>query len=330
MLKFTRKKFLFMVCCFLCLFTLASCTRDSSMIHVGIVQYVTAPPLDDARLGIIEALADAGYKDGENVKITEYNPQTDTSTLKLMAKSAIRDNDIVFAIATPVAEALVKESEERGSDVPILFTAVTDPVSTHIVSNAEHPGGNISGTTDMNPVAQQVAFIKDLNPNATKLGFLYTAGEDNSIIQLNLARAAAEDLGVTLISQSISNVNELQTATNSLINSGVDAIYLPTDNTIVASASVVLGLTNLHQVPTICGESSFLNVGGTITLGINYKQLGKLTGEMGVKLLKEETKVGDMAVQSLTSFDLVLNVTEAEKNGIPISQELKDKADIIQ
>ncbi len=321
------------------LFSLLGCQKkkglkekyeNNEVINISIVQLLTAPPLDDARLGIIQALNDAGFIEKKNIKITLYNPENNTSSLKQMVTSAIKESDLIFAIATPVAQSLAKEAEKQGSNVPIIFTAVTDPVSSGIIDNSEKPGKKVTGTSDMNPVADQVDLFKALNASNKKLGFIYTSSESNSIIQLNLAKAKAKELDIELVIQAIASVNDLGTAVQSLINSGVDAIYLPTDNTISANASVVINETNLRHIPTICGEESFLTVGGTITLGINYKELGILTGQMAVEVIKGEKEIESMAVKTLTNFELIVNKTAAEANNISIPQTIISRADSIK
>lgn len=328
-MKKSTKLFLFITLCLMGTLCLASCNKKDGTI-VTIIQYTTATPLDQAREGIIEALKEGGFEDGKNITIQVLNCEKNQSTLKQMVEKALGESDLIFAIATPVAQALKSEVDKQGSTVPILFTAVTDPVDAGILEDATHPGGNISGTNDMNPVAQQTAFIKDLNPNAKKIGVLYTSSEDNSILQLNLVKTKAQEIGIEVEAKAVTGVNDLMTAIDALIAAGVDAIYLPTDNNVSENAKAVIDKINLNSIPTICGESTFVEVGGTITLGVSYPSLGKITGEMGVKILKNEVKVGDIPVGCDTNLSLMINVTVAEASGITISQALKDRADTIK
>ena len=294
---------------------------------IGIVQYTSAGALDSACEGIVEGLSNGGFKDGKNVKITVYNPQANQADLATMAEQAIQDNDLVFAIATPVALVLKAEAEKQGSDIPILFTAVTDPVASGIVSDATHPGGNITGTNDMNPVADQIALAKELGIEVKKIGMVYTSSESNSIIQANLAKAKCQELGITLVEKQISTVNDLQSAVSTLVESDkVDVMYIPTDNIVADNMNTVTTICNNNKVVTICGEEGQLAGGGILTLGINYKNLGLLTGEMAVKILKNEAKAGDLAVQGLTKFELVINKTKADEAGIVIPAALLEKA----
>ena len=295
--------------------------------RIGIVQYVSAGALDSAREGIVEALEKGGFVDGKNVKINIYNPQAKQEDLATMAEQAIQDNDIVFAIATPVALVLKAEAEKQGSDIPILFTAVTDPVASGIIDNATKPGGNISGTSDMNPVADQIALARELGITVNKIGMVFTSSESNSLVQANLADAKCRELGFTLVQRQISTVNDLQNAVTDLVeNEKVDVMYIPTDNIVADNMNTVATICNNNKVITICGEEGLVNAGGIVTLGINYKELGKLTGEMAVKVLKGEAKVGDLAVATLTNFELVINKAKATEAGISIPEALLAKA----
>ena len=295
--------------------------------RIGIVQYVSAGALDSAREGIEEALKEGGFVNGKNVKITVYNPQAKSEDLATMAEQAIQDNDLVFAIATPVALVLKAEAEKQGSDIPILFTAVTDPVASGIIASATKPGGNISGTSDMNPVADQIALAKELGITVNKVGIVFTSSESNSLIQANLADAKCKELGFTLVQRQISTVNDLQSAVTDLVeNEKVDVMYIPTDNIVADNMNTVATICNNNKVITICGEEGLVNAGGIVTLGINYKELGKLTGEMAVKVLKGEAKVGDLAVATLTKFELVINKKVATEAGITLPEALLAKA----
>ena len=295
--------------------------------RIGIVQYVSAGALDSAREGIEEALKEGGFVNGKNVKITVYNPQAKQEDLATMAEQAIQDNDLVFAIATPVALVLKAEAEKQGSDIPILFTAVTDPVASGIIASANKPGGNISGTSDMNPVADQIALAKELGITVNKVGIVFTSSESNSLIQANLADAKCRELGFTLVQRQISTVNDLQSAVTDLVeNEKVDVMYIPTDNIVADNMNTVATICNNNKVITICGEEGLVNAGGIVTLGINYKELGNLTGEMAVKVLKGEAKVGDLAVATLTKFELVINKKVAAEAGIVIPEALLAKA----
>lgn len=319
------KKVISLCLVMLCVGMLASC-KSGDKKEITIIQFVSASALDDACSGVIEALEEAGFVDGENVTITVQNPQGDTSSLSLMAQNAVRKSDLVVAIATPTAIAVQNECKKQNKDVPVIFTAVTDPVASGLVASNDAPGANVTGTNDMNPVKEQVELIKELNKDATKLGVLYTASEPNSAIQVGLVKEACEAIGIEVVEQTVTSLNDIKTMTQALVAKGVDAIYLPTDNNISSAISTVTNVTNEAGVPTICGEEGMVGGGGTITLGINYFNLGKITGQMAAEVLNG-ADTSTMKVQSLTNFTLVINQKAASSAGITIPDALLAKAD---
>ncbi len=337
MKKLVKNLLLVVFVCCLC-FGLASCKKKKSLaekvadgdtINVAIIQYVSAPPLDMARAGIIEGLKDAGFEDGKNIKIDIFNCNEDVSTITQSVETAINRCDVIFAIATPVAQVVVAQLNKKGIEIPSFFTAVTDPVASGIMDSATNPSGSITGTSDLNQVAKQVAILKEMNPNAKKLGFIYSSSENNSLVQLQLAQEAAKGLGIEIVSQSVQSATEFKTVTETLINKGVDAIYLPTDNKLAANAKTVIDVANLKKVPTIAGESAFLSSGATLCYGsVNYTTLGHMTGEMAARVMKGEKTVATSPVEYFSSTEIEINKTASDAAGITLPQELLDKATI--
>ena len=328
------KKIKSLLCILLCVVSLCilgGCKKDKGDKEdkkvVTIIQYVSATALDNACEGIKQGLKEAGFVDGENIKLNVYNPQAKADTLSQYAEKALEESDIVFAIATPVALELVELSKKLGSEVPIVFTAVTDPVSSGILEDAKNPGGFVTGTTDLNPVANQIALAKEIKADASKVGFIYTAGESNSVIQLNLAKEAAANKGLTIVDRAATNSSDIEQVVTNLISSGIEFLYIPTDNEIAANMKLVANLCNESGVVTICGESGMLSDGGTITVGsVDYVALGKMTAEMGAKILNG-TKPGDLAVQAWNGDELIVNKTNVEKFNLSVSEEIVNKAD---
>ena len=306
-------------------FVFGGCGKKEKKV-VSIIQYVSAPALDNAKDGIIEGLKSKGFVDGENIEIVVYNPQAKSDTLAQMCETAVKKSDLIFAIATPVAQALVNELDKQGANVPVLFTAVTDPVQSNIIKDAKKPGGLISGTSDINPVSDQVNLIKEINPSATKLGFIYTAGENNSVIQLNMAKEAASKIGVEVIDMACTTSTDLEQVTRSLISAGIDALYVPTDNDVASQMALLASICNEAKVVTICGEEGLVGDGGTITVGsVNYLELGKMTGVMGADVLNGKD-VGTMAVQYFSSTELKINKSAVAEFGLAIPETLMNKA----
>jgi putative ABC transport system substrate-binding protein len=292
------------------------------MIKIGISQLVEHPALDSAREGFIEALKEAGYEDGKNIKIDFQNAQNDITNAQTIARKFVDEKvDMILAIATPAAQAAANVTK----DIPILITAVTDPVSAGLAESLEKPGGNVTGTTDMNPVAEQIKLIKDLVPNAKKVGILYNAGEINSKVQVDIAKQAAAEYGLTIIEATVSNSNEVSQATQSLMGR-VDAIYVPTDNTIVSSIGAVIKVANDHKIPVIGSERGQVEAGAIATKGIDYKELGKQTGRIAVEIIKGK-KPQDIPIEGAKVVTLIINQKAAETIGLTIPKDILDNAD---
>ncbi len=283
---------------------------------IGITQIVSHASLDASREGFKQALADAGLQ----VTYDEQNAQGDQATATSIAnKFAGADLDLVLAIATPTAQA----SAQVLTDVPILFTAVTDPVAAKLVASNEAPGANVTGTTDMNPVAEQLALIKRIKPDARTVGVIYSSGEVNSEVQVAAAREAAPGLGLELVEKTITTTGEVQQAVSSL---DVDAIYVPTDNNVVAGLSAVIAHAEAKKIPLVAGEGDSVKNGALITYGLDYAKLGYQTGEMAVKILTEGADPATMPVESQKDLALVVNKAAAERMGVTLPDDLVAEA----
>ena len=225
----------------------------------------------------------------------------------------------MLAIATPAAQSIAGKTKE----IPILGTAITDYVAAKLVNSNEAPGGNVSGTTDMNPIKEQIDLLVKLVPDAKTVGVLYTSSEENSRVQAKIAKEAIEALGLTYTEVTVTNSNDVQQATQSIVDK-CDAIYLPTDNIIASSMPVIYGITSQSKTPVICGESGMVENGGLATLGINYYDLGYKTGLMAIKILKGEATCHHMPIESADKFDFAINGTVAKEIGIEIPDDLAE------
>lgn len=293
---------------------------ETEVLKVGIVQYMDHVALDAARQGFVDALADNGYVDGENITIDLQNAQGDQSNLSTISDRFVSEKEnLVLAIATPATQAIAGKTTE----IPILGTAVTDYVSARLVDSNEAPGSNVTGTTDMNPIKEQIDLLVKLVPDAKTVGVLYTSSEDNSILQAGIAKEAIEKLGLNYVEVTVTNSNDVQQATQSIVGK-CDAIYIPTDNTFATAMPVVYGVTSVSKTPVICGESGMVDNGGLATLGINYYDLGYQTGLMGVKILKGEAEPASMPIEASTKFDFAINGAVAEEIGLTIPADLQE------
>lgn len=307
----------------LSLIIISTLTAGAADYKIGISQFVEHPALDSAREGFIDGLEEAGYSKNQ-IEYVIQNAQADFATAQSIAQKFRNDNfDLVLTIATPNSQATANVIK----DTPVLFTAVTDPVKSGLLTNLENPGGNLTGTTDMNPVARQIELIKEFIPNLTDLGVLYNPGEVNSVVQIDIVKKVAEKMKIEVHEATVSNTSEVSLAASSLMGK-VDAIYVPTDNIIVSALPSVLNITNQNKVPVFASENGQVKQGSIATLGIDYYLLGKQTGKMAAEILAGADPA-KMAVQSSDELKLYLNKKAAQNLGLKIPDAVLNRADVI-
>lgn len=289
-------------------------------VKIGTIQYVSHPSLDAVTKGFKKGMEEAGYT-GDKISYDDNNAQGDQATNASIVGKLASDSDIdlVLAIATPSAQAAAQSI----TSIPVLFSAVTDPVDAKLVDSNEAPGANVTGTSDKNPVKEQLELLKQISPDAKKVGIVYSSGEANSAVQVQWAKDAAAQLGLTIEESAISAPSEVQQAANSL---DVDAFYVPTDNAVVSALEGLLQTAQTKKIPVIAADGDSVKRGATATFGINYEKLGVQTAKMADKILKGEAKPASMPVETLTEVDLYLNETAAKKIGLEFPAELKDQA----
>lgn len=299
------------------------CSKKDKVFHIGVNQLVTHAALDASYKGFVDALKEAGYEDGKNIKIDFQNAQGDQSNANTIATKLVNENnDLILAIATPSGQACANATK----DIPILITAVTDPAGSGLVKSNKAPGGNVSGTSDLTPINDQIGLLKKLVPNAKKIAVLYCSSESNSKIQAKIAFDAAKSYNLDAIEATVSNTNEIQQVVQSLVGK-VDAIYAPTDNTIASAMDTVSQIANDNKIPVICGEKGMVDKGGLATYGIDYYKLGQLTGKQAVKIIKGEAEPATMPIEYLPKdqYELTINKEVANKLGITIPADLQTK-----
>lgn len=299
---------------------LSGCGKRKDLIKIGINQLVSHEALDASYQGFVDALADSGYLDGENIKIDYQNAQNDPATLNTIATKLVNDgSDLILAIATPSAQAVANATR----DIPILVTAVTDPAGSDLVESNEAPGGNISGTSDLTPIKLQIQLLTKLVPEAKTIAILYSSSESNSKIQVEIAKEAAKELNLETVEATVSNTNDIEQVVQSLVGK-VDAIYAPTDNTIASGMPTVAMVANPNGIPIICGEEGMVGKGGLATYGINYYKLGWLTGKQAVRIIKDDAKPATMPIEYLPEDEYTVTINEevAKQLGIVIPKEL--------
>jgi putative ABC transport system substrate-binding protein len=288
---------------------------------VAITQIVEHPALDACRKGVQDALADAGFVTGKTLKWQYESAQGNMATAVQIARKFTGDTpDVIVAIATPSAQAAVAATKT----LPIVFSAVTDPVSAKLVSNWERPGANVTGTSDMAPVDKHLAMIKRLAPGVRRLGFLYNPGEVNSVSSLEAVRKAAPAAGIEVLEGAAPKSSEVLAAARSLIGK-VDAFYVPTDNTVVSAFEAVVKVGIDAKIPVFAGDTDSVERGAVAALGFNYYEVGRQTGEMVVRILKGE-KPGDIPVSGVRKMDLWLNLASAAKMGVSVPDAMVGEA----
>lgn len=296
-----------------------SCGNDSKekVVKIGVVQLVEHPALDANYQGFVDGLKEAGYVDGKNIKIDYQNAQGEQANCVTISQKLINDrSDLIFAIATPAAQAVANLTDE----IPIVISSVTDPESAKLVGSNTAPGGNVTGTSDLTPCAAQMQLLKKICPEAKTVGMLFCSSEQNSYFQIALAEKACDELGLKYVEATVSNSNEIQQVVQALTKK-VDVIYSPTDNMIAAGMTLVAQVATENGIPTIVGEEGMVNAGGLATYGLSYYELGKQTAKMAVEIL-EGKNPGDMPIQYLDKCDLKVNEETAKKLGITIPADL--------
>lgn len=287
--------------------------------EIGILKMMDHAALNAAEEGFVAALSDNGLTDGDNVTIDYKNANGDSNNYSTIADQFVMDEkDLVLAIATPAAQAMAAKT----TTIPILATAVTSFTEAGLVDSDEVPGGNISGTTDMNPIAEQIDLLFQLVPDAKTVGFLYCSSEDNSRLQVEIAKAVLDEKGIAYVERTVSNQNEVQQATTSIVTE-CDAIYIPTDNIFSASMPLVQEVTVDAGIPVICGENGMVEKGGLASLGLTYYDLGYQAGLMAVDILVNGADISKMPVTGASNFEYYINKTVADALNITIPADLQ-------
>lgn len=301
------------------LLTLAACGESNNASEgndgsktVGVLQLVEHGSLNAAYEGFKEGLAEAGYTEGENLTIEYQNAQNSQDNLKSMSERLVNANpDLLLGIATPAAVSLANET----TDTPIVVTAVTDLVGAKLADSNEEPGRNITGTSDMVPIEQQINLLLSIVPDAKTIGIMYNAGEANSKIQADLAEEALKAAGVDVKVLTANTTNDVQQVTTSLAKD-VDGIYIPTDNTFASAAAIVGEVAKETKTPIVAGSVEQVDDGALATYGIDYKSLGIQTGKLAAKILDGDAEPATTPVETAENLELVVNEEMAAALGI--------------
>ena len=266
------------------------------MYKIGISQVVTHPALDAAREGIIEGLAEKGYVEGKNVEFDYQNSEGDASLFSSIAQKFVSEQvDLIVAIATPNAQAAI--SAAKGTGIPVVFSAITDPVgSGMVVSWESHPDENVTGVSDMIVVEDDVNLIKEIIPGVAKIGTLYNAGEDNSVFLTQKLNEACDKLGIDVIEKTVSTSADILAAAQSLVGQ-VDAIWIGTDNTVVSGLEALIGVCEDNDIPFFPADDPSVERGGIACYGFDYKDIGIQTGWMIARILDGDGTANNVPVE---------------------------------
>lgn len=292
---------------------LAGCGEANDTYQIGVLQLTQHAALDAANEGFIAALDASGIK----YEVDQQNAAGEQTVCGTVAEKFVNDKkDLIYTIATPAAQAVAGQT----SDIPIVGSAITDYVEAGLVNSNDAPGGNVTGSSDMNPIDQQLDLMLQLVPDAKTVGVLYSADEDNSILQAALFTEKAEAKGLKVEKFTISSLNEIQTVVQSM-EGKIDACYVPTDNKLASGIATVAMIANEIKLPVIPGESNMVTEGCLATYGLDYYQLGYLAGEMAVDILKNGKKPAEMPIQFLPAdkCELTVNEETAKTIGIDVS-----------
>ena len=280
---------------------------------IGVLQLTEHAALDSANEGFVAALDDAGI----TYEIDQQNAQNDQPTCQTIASKLVNDgDDLILAIGTPAAQAVSSAT----TDIPVIGTAITDFAESGLVADNDAPGGNVTGTSDLTPVADQIELLEQLVPEAKTVGLLYCTAEANSEVQIKMAEEALDAVGIAHERYTVSSSNEIQQVVESMVDK-VDAVYTPTDNTIAAGMATVAMVANEHQLPVIVGCDTMVEDGGLASYSINYYDLGYKAGQMAVRILTEGADPAEMPIEYLEAKDcqLIANQQTADEVGVDIS-----------
>lgn len=292
--------------------------EQKKMVKVGIVQLVEHAALDAANKGFVDGMAANGFKEKENVTYDRQNAQADQSNLQNIAQRFVSGKvDLICAIATPAAQTMANATK----DIPIVGTAITDYAEAKLVASNKEPKGNVTGTTDMNPIKEQVDLMLKIVPQTKTVGTVYSSSEVNSQLQIKILKEVLAAKNIKVVEATVSNVNDIQQAAQSLVGK-VDAVYAPTDNVIASAMPTLVAITDEAKIPVFCGEGGMVKAGGLATVGIDYYKLGLQTGAMAARILSGKEKPATMAIESQKEMQTIVNEEAAKKLGITIPADI--------
>ena len=300
---------------------LAGCSNGSSSTQVnteekltiGILQLAEHPALDDARKGFEDGLKELGVE----AEVLVQNAQGDIPNTVSISQKFVKDKvDLIYAIATPAAQS----AKQATKDIPIIFSAVTDPVLAELVESNEKPGANVTGTSDATPIDRQLQLFKDIDENIKKIGIVFNTSEPNSQVQIDIAKELAKPMGLEIVEVGVSTISDIPQAVDS-ITGKVDAIYAITDNMVASAINVVAEKAIAKNMVTVGAEGSHLKGGILITDGISYYELGKQSARMAKEILVDRKSPAEIPTETATNTTKVFNEETLNALGLSIDNK---------
>lgn len=300
---------------------LSSTSIMAKTAKVAVSQIVEHPALDATRQGLLDGLKAKGYEQGKNLDFDFKTAQGNPAIAVQIARQFVGENpDVLVGIATPTAQALVSATKT----IPVVFTAVTDPIGAKLVKKLEQPGKNVTGLSDLSPVEQHVELIKEIMPNVKSIGVVYNPGEANAVSLMELLKSSTQKHGIKLIEATALKSADVQTATQAIASKS-DIIYALIDNTVASAIEGMIVSANQAKTPVFGAATSYVERGAIASLGFDYYQIGVQTADYVVAILEGQAP-GKLDVKVAKGSDLMINKTAAEKLGVTIPQSVLDRA----
>ncbi len=291
---------------------------------VAVTAIVEHPALDAVRDGVRDELKAAGFENGKGLKFEYQSAQGNTGTAAQIARKYVGDKpNAIVAIATPSAQAMVAATK----DIPVVYSAVTDPVAAKLVKTWEASGTNVTGVSDMSPLTKHLELIRKVAPNAKRVGVVYSPGEANSVAIVDALKKAAPAAGFVLVEASAARSIDVASAAQSLVGKA-DVIYAPTDNNVMSAFEGIVKVAQASKIPVVAADTDAVKRGAVAALGLNYYDIGRQTGKVVVRILNGE-QPGQIASQTSSTFELHVNPAAAQKQGVTLSDELVKSAKFV-
>lgn len=306
------------------LFSLSVLAAHAADKTVAVTAIVEHPALDAVRDGVRDGLKKEGFVEGKNLKFIYQSAQGNPATAAQIARKFVGDApDVIVPISTPSAQAVVAATKY----IPVVFSAITDPVAAKLVKSWGASGTNVTGVSDLSPISRHLDLVKEIVPSAKRLGVIYSPGEANSVALVEILRKEVKAKGLTLIEAPAQRTVDIAAAAQSLVGK-VEVIYLPTDNNVISATESVVKVAQQAKIPLIAADTESVKRGALAALGVNYRDLGLQTGQIVARVLKGEAP-GKIPIALSTKFELLLNVDAAQKQGITLPEKLVKSAAVV-